>query len=137
MTPKEAAKAVFERFQATWGDDPLTSGMPLMRQGARDEAPKDRTAWARIAVHGATGEQVSLGGSGGGLYRRDGTVHIQCFGRDAEEAHDMAEVAMRAFEDGGSSPWFYDVSYGPCRRDSHWLRINVTAGFAYHVTRAA
>ena len=137
MTLTEAAKAVFERFQATWGSDALTSGLPLMREGVRDEAPKDRTAWARIAIRHATGEQESVGGSGGGLYRRDGTVHVQCFGRDPEEAHDMAEVAMRAFEDGGSSPWFYDVSAVTGGRDSQWFRINVTAGFAYHVTRAA
>ena len=132
----EVIEEVYSTFLDTWQNDDATKDVLLVREGVRDDAPQDAQPWARIAIRHATGEQASVGGLES-LHRRDGTVHVQCFGRDVREANEMAEVATRAFEGKGDALWFYDVGPGNGEADTHWFRINVTAGFAYHVTRKA
>ena len=94
--------------------------------------------WVRITMAHTPG----LGGAAGlgSVYRRFGTMIVQCFVRvntGRLRANTQAEAVIKFFETRpvGSGIWFRNASPGEAGDDGAWYQINVSAEFIYDTLR--
>lgn len=126
------------------GGSPATPALLLYEDTELKGRPDDdrQTAWARVSVRHATGEQHTLAdASSKRLFCNYGVVTVQCFApmRDntgALVARRLAEVAKAAFEGVTTeNVWFSNVRFQEQGREGTWYQINVSADFQWDEMR--
>lgn len=96
MTPDAARKAVYDEFLSSWG-----ATTPVTLEGELESEPGPGRPWARLSFRNLDGGQVTLGPSGGRVYRRVAAAFVQVFtpaARGMQAGATLAQQARAIFE---------------------------------------
>lgn len=146
MDHEQATDAILAAFKAEWdANAPAVNGgvipeveWPLIRY---DEAKDPRDgAWARIVVRHTSGDQRSLGETGGRKFERAGLVSVQVFTPVAQRGSTLGQrlgkVALDAFEGRDiAGVFFRRAALREAGPQANWDQVNVTAEFTYDVLK--
>ena len=103
MTPGEAVELIFEAFKSHWeAAYPDAASRPALSYDGIPFDPKSLTepdlGFVRISVNHVDGDIAALGDR---LFRRTGSVIVQCFGpsgKGIKSPHKLASNALKMFE---------------------------------------
>ncbi len=147
ITSNEGARdAILDKFKAAWdANTPALNGgtIPDVEYPNLDITPPltdGNAPWARITVKHRSGEQASLGESGGRRFTRYGIVTVQVFvpagKRGLVTGDRLGKVALDAFEGEESGDvWYRNAVQREIGVDGAWYQTNVTAEFEYDVVK--
>lgn len=139
----DADQEMAELFRVAWE---VTNGYKCDWPNHKSQDHAETEVWARWARDYLSGFQVSMGGTGGRKFTKDGLIYINVFtplGGGLISATDAAQIAIDAYE-GKRTPgdvWFRDVrieSEGHGRgsgKDKSWWTTTVVARFTYEYLR--
>lgn len=142
-----AIREIYGRLKEQWdadtpaiiGGSPAAPALLLYDEAewtGRPDADRD-LAWGRAKIIHSDGEQATLAGTAGTLFRNYGVITVQCFApmRDntgALVARRLAEVVKTAFQGRNTTNvWFRQVRYNEVGREGTWYQMNVVANFEW------
>lgn len=123
-------------FRTAWTANGESSSVPVLWDDVKGEIPAN-TAWARVTVQHASGEQATLSDHvGNRKFRREGLVTIQVFtqfGQGLRKADVLGKIAADAFEGKATQNqiWFRDVTVNEIGQSGDWFQTNVLVSFIY------
>ena len=96
MTPGEAVELIFEEFKSHCeAAYPVEANRPALSYDGIPFDPKSLTepdlGFVRISVNHVDGDIVDLGGN---LFRRTGSVIVQCFGPSGKGSHESSPACV-------------------------------------------